>query len=290
MNKRLISFVLALIMVLTMVPMTAMAASADKFVDVTKDKWYYTFVDFVTEKGYFNGTSATTFSPDVTMTRAMFVTVLANMEKATVDNSKAAFTDVPAGMWYTGASKWAVDNKIVSGYTDGTFKPEAKITREEMCVIMDNYVKYYSEKNNVEHEKKGSTAAFPDAAQVSSWAKAAVESCRAYGLVDGFEDGTFRPKNESTRAQVAAVIYKLAWLVKEEEFTGGSRPSTGTTNIYGPYKLAALAELNVTVNADFSRNPSGAVEYDMDDTVYEVMTSFAAINKSVYDNSNHRWR
>ena len=154
MNKRCLSFVLALVMILTMVPMTAVAASADRFTDVTKDKWYYTFVDYVTEKGYFSGTSETKFSPDVTMTRAMFVTALANLEGVTADNSKTAFTDVPAGKWYTGAAKWAVDNKILSGYSDGTFRPNAKITREEMCVIMSNYIAYHSEKNNVEHKKR----------------------------------------------------------------------------------------------------------------------------------------
>ena len=96
MNKRCLSFVLALVMILTMVPMTAVAASADRFTDVTKDKWYYTFVDYVAEKGYFSGTSETKFSPDVTMTRAMFVTALANMFLR-VNGTPA----LPSGRWTT---------------------------------------------------------------------------------------------------------------------------------------------------------------------------------------------
>lgn len=274
MNKRCLSFVLALVMILTMVPMTAVAASADRFTDVTKDKWYYTFVDYVAEKGYFSGTSETKFSPDVTMTRAMFVTALANMESVTADNSKTAFTDVPAGKWYTGAAKWAVDNKILSGYSDGTFRPNAKITREEMCVIMSNYIAYHSEKNNVEHKKEGSTKAFSDASQISSWAKTAVADCRAYGLIDGFSDGTFRPKKESTRAEVAAVIYKLAWLVKEEPTTGGGSSSgsgSRTPIETRTLRLVVEGDLIAALNNVGPNTVAESKDYSMDDKAYDVM-------------------
>lgn len=287
MNKK-IAFILSLVMLMTMIPVTAMAGAADRFTDVKQDQWYYTFVDFVVEKGYFNGTSATTFSPELTMTRAMFVTVLANMEQVKMDNSTTGFADVPVGQWYTGAAKWAVENKIVGGYAEGKFCPDNMITREEMCVIMNNYINYYSAKNNVEHEKKGSTTAFPDAAQVSAWAKNAVNNCRAYGLVDGFEDGTFRPKNESTRVQVATVIYKLAWLVKEKEWGGssggpsGNEPDPVTTSAY---KLSTRLNLNgqISTGSAFNRTLTGKVDYDvLDDTVYEVMMNYTSENAITY--------
>ncbi|MBQ4504807.1 MAG: S-layer homology domain-containing protein, partial [Firmicutes bacterium] len=224
MNKRVVSLVLALVMILTMVPMTAMAASASDFSDVEQGKWYYTWIDNVAKEGYYAGYADGTFRPNVAMTRAMFVMVLANMEEAELDNSVSAFKDVEAGKWYTGATKWASDNKIVAGYTDGTFKPDTIVTREQMATIMQNYINWRSAETGEIHETEGSTDKFADDAKISKYAKEAVANCREWGLVDGYTDGTFRPQNGSTRAEVAAVISKLAWMVMGGE-SSGRRPS-----------------------------------------------------------------
>ncbi|MBQ8589226.1 MAG: S-layer homology domain-containing protein [Firmicutes bacterium] len=223
MNKRVVSLVLALVMILTMVPMTAMAASASDFSDVEQGKWYYTWIDNVAKEGYYAGYADGTFRPNVAMTRAMFVMVLANMEEAELDNSVSAFKDVEAGKWYTGATKWASDNKIVAGYTDGTFKPDTIVTREQMATIMQNYINWRSAETGEIHETEGSTAKFADDAKISKYAKEAVANCREWGLVDGYTDGTFRPQNGSTRAEVAAVISKLAWMVMGGGTGGGPR-------------------------------------------------------------------
>ena len=74
-KQRILSALLALCIVFSLVP-TALAEKADDFTDVSRSDWYYQFVDYVTSKGYFNGTSETTFAPAENMTRAMFVTVL----------------------------------------------------------------------------------------------------------------------------------------------------------------------------------------------------------------------
>ena len=87
-KKRILSLLMTLVLVTSLLPHAA-AVSASRFTDVSEDSWYYEYVDFVTEKGYFAGTSATTFSPDLTMTRAMFVTVLARVDDAEIDNSKS---------------------------------------------------------------------------------------------------------------------------------------------------------------------------------------------------------
>ncbi len=228
MNKRVLSLVLALVMILTMVPMTAMAASASEFSDVEQGKWYYTWIDNVVKEGYYAGYTDGTFRPNVAMTRAMFVMVLANMEEAELDNTVSAFKDVEAGKWYTGATKWASDNKIVAGYTDGTFKPETIVTREQMATIMQNYINWRSAETGEIHETDGSTDKFADDAKISKYAKEAVANCREWGLVDGYTDGTFRPQNGSTRAEVAAVISKLAWMVMGGGTGGGPRTYTVT--------------------------------------------------------------
>lgn len=93
-KKRILSLLMTLVLMTSLLPHAA-AVSVRNFTDVSEDSWYYEYVDFVTDRGYFAGTSETTFSPDVTMTRAMFVTVLARLDNADIDNSVSAFVDVP---------------------------------------------------------------------------------------------------------------------------------------------------------------------------------------------------
>lgn len=235
-KKRILSLLMTLVLMTSLLPHAA-AVSVRNFTDVSEDSWYYEYVDFVTDRGYFAGTSETTFSPDVTMTRAMFVTVLARLDNADIDNSVSAFVDVPTDTWYTGSVTWASENGIVSGIGDNRFDPDGDITRQEMCVIMDRFIDYYGEKTNQVHETEGSAALFPDNSQISSWARTAVANCREYGLITGYDDGLFHPLDNSTRAQVATVISRLAWLVKPEENPnqgggGGGGGGGGTTTRY----------------------------------------------------------
>ena len=215
------SFLMVLCLVVGVLPVKAGAVTADSFTDVSKDSWYYDYVDYVAKKGYFAGTTKTTFSPNKSMTRAMFVVVLARHDGVTVDNSKSSFSDVAAGAWCAGAVNWAAENGIVLGYPDGTFKPNESITRAQMCAIMDNYVNYYTAKHKVTAEKKGTSTVLADQNEIPAYAKTAVKNCQTYGLITGYGDGTFRPQTTSTRAQVAAVIYRLSFL------TESAQPSSG---------------------------------------------------------------
>lgn len=230
--KRLFSLLVVFALLASVFPATVFAASADKFTDVSKSSWYYDYVDYVVDKGYFMGTSDTTFTPNGTMTRAMFVTVLARMDDAEVDNSTSVFDDVPVGTWYTGAVTWAEKNNIVLGIGNGLYAPNRAITREEMCVIMDRFIQYYGAKHNLTPKKNGSTAAFPDGDQIATYASTAVANCRVYGLVEGYDDGYFHPKDNSTRAQVATVIYRLAWLTIEANNNGNDVIPTSYTITY----------------------------------------------------------
>lgn len=221
MKKRILSLLLMLCLVVGVLPMAASAATADRFTDVAKNSWYYDYVDYVTTKGYFRGTTDTTFSPDRNMTRAMFVVVLARYDGVKVDNSKSSFSDVAPGAWCAGAVNWAAENKIIEGYPDGTFDPNASITRAQMCAIMDRYINYYTAKHGVKVEKKGSQVDLADQSAIPAYAKTAVKNCQTYGLIYGYEDGTFRPKMTSSRAHVAAVLYRLSFLVESAKPSGG---------------------------------------------------------------------
>lgn len=234
-KQRILSALLALCIVFTLVP-TALAAKAGDFTDVSRSDWFYDYVDYVSSKGYFRGTTKTTFSPQRNMTRAMFVVVLSRFDGAKGDSSQSAFTDVAPGAWCTAAINWAAANKIVEGKGDGTFAPDAPITRAQMCAIINRYLNYYKKNNKVTLSQTGSVSAMSDQNTIPSYAVDAIKQCQRYGLIIGFKDGTFRPNALSTRAHVAAVIYRMADLVKNAKAasTSGGGSSGGGSSSTDP--------------------------------------------------------
>lgn len=212
-KQRILSALLALCIVFSLVP-TALAEKADDFTDVSRSDWYYQFVDYVTSKGYFNGVADKTFAPADNMTRAMFVTVLFRFDGAKGDRSQSAFTDVAPGEWYTDAINWAAANRIVDGVGNGKFAPNDPITRAQMCTMIERYLDLYKKAWKVTLPETGSVSVMVDENAIPAYALAAVKQCQRHGLVNGFEDGTFRPNELSTRAQVAAVIYRMSYLVQ----------------------------------------------------------------------------
>lgn len=212
-KQRILSALLALCIVFSLVP-TALAEKADDFTDVSRSDWYYQFVDYVTSKGYFNGVADKTFAPADNMTRAMFVTVLFRFHGAKGDSRQSAFVDVAPGEWYTAAINWAAANRIVDGVGDGKFAPNDPITRAQMCTMIERYLALYKKAWKVTLPETGSVSVMVDENAIPAYALAAVKQCQRHGLVNGFEDGTFRPNELSTRAQVAAVIYRMSFLVQ----------------------------------------------------------------------------
>ena len=282
MKKKLMSLMLTVVMLCSMLVGTAGAVDIESFSDVQSSDWFYQYVDFVTSNEYFVGTSDTTFEPNLTMTRAMFVVVMARMDGAEVNNDVSSFSDVPVGTWYTGAVTWATENDLVLGVGNNQFDPNGAITREQMCVLMDRFVDYYGEKTGQTHETVEESEEFPDADQISEYAVEAVNNCHQYGLITGFEDGTLRPKEHSTRAQVAAVIYRLSWFVDQ----GGTDQPGGTTGGGGggggvtpsgsktylvkaslsiPEGILEVNQLDLTASYKVSSNGSG------DQTVAEIL-------------------
>lgn len=263
-KQRILSALLALCIVFTLVP-TALAAKADDFTDVSRSDWFYDYVDYVSSKGYFRGTTETTFSPQRNMTRAMFVVVLFRFDGAKGDGSQSAFTDVAPGAWCTAAINWAAANKIVEGKGDGTFAPNAPITRAQMCAIIDRYLNYYKKDNKVTLSQTGSVSVMSDQNTVPSYAVDAIKQCQRYGLINGFKDGTFRPNALSTRAHVAAVIYRMADLVKnakaENTSGGGSSGGGGSSSTTYTYTLTYDANGGVLTGASSATKTTKNTSY-----------------------------
>ncbi|WP_127581799.1 metallophosphoesterase [Paenibacillus koleovorans] len=173
-----------------------------KFADVENTQWYAEAVDFVAARQLFNGVSDGKFAPTITMTRAMFAMVIANMEGADLSSYKTSeFRDVDIHAWYGQAIAWAAANKIVSGVGDAKFEPDAPITREQMAVMLHNYIKIKEIKLTTT-----SQPAFADASTVSDWAKEAVTQIQSHGIISGVGENTFAPKANADRASVATIF------------------------------------------------------------------------------------
>lgn len=173
------------------------------FTDVADSDWFYDPVCFVYENGLMTGTSATTFEPNTSLSRAMLVAVLHRLEGSPAA-SAGDFTDVADGDWYAQAVNWAASVGVVNGFDDGTFQPNTAITREQLAAILRNYAEY----KGLDVSASGSLSTFTDAASVSDWAKESVEWAVGSGLLGGYEDSTLRPQGTTTRAEVASVLQR----------------------------------------------------------------------------------
>jgi len=181
------------------------------FIDVATGAWYYSVVRTVWENDLFQGTAHNLFSPDVPMTRAMFVQVLANLEDVNLDNYRTltpTFGDVSQSAWYFAAVEWAVRQNIVQGIGEGNFAPDMPVTREQMAVMLN----YYANSRTILLPVL-EVGAFTDQADVSPWAVEAVESIQAAGIITGRPDGRFDPLTSDTRAEVAAIFARFLSII-----------------------------------------------------------------------------
>ena len=175
-----------------------------KDVNPNPSNWYHPHVDYAVEHGLMNGTSATTFEPDGTITRAMVVTILYRMSGEPAVSGAPAFSDVLAGKWYSNAIKWATDKGIAKGVGGGKFDPDAPVTREQMSTFLMRYAKFKGKSTSTSTSLSGYT----DAGKVSSWAVDAVKWSVGNGIIVGTSATTLDPESTATRAQFATIVHR----------------------------------------------------------------------------------
>lgn len=223
MYRRLLSLLLLSCMLITLMPSQVPAASPTSvepaaanqtiaqsmpqslFEDVTPSDWFYDAVLYVKENDLFSGTSKDRFSPDATMSRAMFVTVLGRIAK--VDASQyqtSAFTDVQPGAWYAPYVQWAIESGIASGTGGNRFSPDAAISREQMANLI---VKYF-ESDRLPYRTTDVTTKPNDISDISPWAVDAAVKLWQAGLFTGDANGNFQPRAKATRAEAAALFMR----------------------------------------------------------------------------------
>ena len=173
------------------------------FDDVAPSAWYFDAAEYVSSMGYISGTAPRTFSPDVTVSRAMMATILWSVAGKPAAAS-AGFGDVAADKWYAPAVSWAQSTGVAAGYSDGTFRPDEGINREQMAAML---YKFQSVRNGAP-APAGDLGAYKDASAVSDWAKDAVGWCVSKGIISGMTADTIVPQGTANRAQSAVIIQK----------------------------------------------------------------------------------
>ena len=176
------------------------------YTDINRNGWYHSAADFVIERGLMGSTrtDALTFEPNTPCTRSMIVMILYNIAGTPDVSYVAKFPDVKDGQWYTKAVMWAYQNGIVSGYDNGKFGPNDKVTREQMAVVLKGYADFIGKDTS----KTADLSKFPDGNK-ATWSKSYISWAVAEGLINGkAQNGKtyLDPQGVATRAEVAALI------------------------------------------------------------------------------------
>ena len=185
------------------------------FTDVTKN-WAYPGIQYCVTHGIMGGMGDGTFAPTGTTTRAQIVQILYNLEGTPAVSGTTPFTDLTAN-WYKPAILWAYQNNVVAGTSPTTFAPDQPVTREQIAVILTQYMFHVLKMERTWTPADLST--FPDGANVSSWAKEAMQDAVALGLINGTKapDGKvyLDPQGSATRQQVATILMNFCQNVKK---------------------------------------------------------------------------
>ena len=206
MFKRTLSVMLSLSLLCC--PLFYENSQAVQFSDVSSSDWFFGAVDYCAQNQLFRGTSDTTFSPNDTMTRGQFVTVLGRMEHVDTDSvvNTSKFHDVAADSYYTPYVYWANANGIVNGTSNSTFSPDTAITREQMATILANTLRAKSLRIPA---ADNAVSSFRDMDSVSAYAICPVNTLRQCGILNGDEQRRVLPQKSMTRAEAATVFMNL---------------------------------------------------------------------------------
>ena len=185
------------------------------FTDVTKN-WAYPGIQYCVTHGIMGGMGNGTFAPTGTTTRAQIVQILYNLEGTPAVSGTTPFTDLTAN-WYKPAILWAYQNNVVAGTSPTTFDPERPVTREQIAVILTQYMFHVLKMERTWTPADLST--FPDGANVSGWAKEAMQDAVALGLINGTKapDGLvyLDSQGSAARQQVATILMNFCQNVKK---------------------------------------------------------------------------
>ncbi|WP_158081785.1 S-layer homology domain-containing protein [Paenibacillus selenitireducens] len=164
--------------------------------------WAESSIQFVSDKGWMTGTASNLFQPNSSLSRAQAAAVLVRMTGATLDqrSSTSLYWDVPANHWAAADIRIAKQEGMIGGRADGSFGPNQPVTREELAVMLSRVLELTPSTSG--------TLKFSDVGR-DRWSAEAIRSLADYGIISGYKDGTFRPKQAVTRAEMAAMMQSV---------------------------------------------------------------------------------
>ena len=193
-------------------------AKAMYFRDVPVTAWYRQAVTRLADDGIITGTSDGLFSPNDTLTRAAFVTMLARAALSATELEQyrfpGNFKDVPSSHWSTPYVNWAVETGVAEGYGNGTFRPDRAVSRQEAAVLVKNF----ADSTGRKFPQNQPAGSFRDQGSIASWAKEAVRLCQQAGVITGDPSGNFRPTGTATRAEAAVICYRFLENCETEDY------------------------------------------------------------------------
>ena len=224
MMKRILSMILLICMIITMIPVNALAEvhdmvinptaaeatsqKASPFKDVSELDWFYDSILYVFENGIFNGTGDDSFSPYESMSRSMFVTVLGRI--AGVDPAKysagSGFADVDEDAYYASYITWALEKGVTAGVGNNRFDPDGIVTREQMAVFA---VRFFNALDIDFSADSNSFEAPVDISDIAPWALDSVMKLWKAGWLKGDNNGFFNPKDNAERASAATFCTRI---------------------------------------------------------------------------------
>ncbi|MBQ2840996.1 MAG: InlB B-repeat-containing protein, partial [Oscillospiraceae bacterium] len=180
---------------------------SEVFDDLDVNAWYHEDIDYALDNGIFKGVTEKEFAPNNNLTRAMMVTVLYRAEGEPAVNSSIPFADVDKGAYYANAVIWGQQNGIIKGYSETEFGPDDKITREQIAAIMHRYAQYKG--YDVSIGENTNILSYDDFDSISEYAIASMQYACGSGLMKGKTASTLNPKDNATRAEIAAILHRF---------------------------------------------------------------------------------
>ena len=196
------------------IPATGSVDVTEMFTDVSHS-WADDGIQYCVTHQLMSGIGNDLFGPKLTTTRAQIVQILYNLEGEPKVSGKTPFTDL-TNDWYQDAVLWAYQTGVVAGTSSTTFEPDRPVTREQIAVILMEYMTRV-----LKLERTWTPAdlnAFPDAGSVSDWAKDAMADAVGLGLISGASNGGqtyLEPQGSATREQVATILMEFCKNVKK---------------------------------------------------------------------------
>ncbi len=170
------------------------------FTDINGDEWYAEAAAYNDLGGIMCGIGNSVFAPNLNMSRAMFACVLYRLSGSSSAAAVSPFTDVSSSAWYSNAVAWAYSRGIITGCPDGSFDPDANVSRQEAAAMLYRFAG--------SPDCGGKDISFADTDSVSNYACSAVSWAASSGIIYGNSDGCFKPNDAITRAEAAAMIMR----------------------------------------------------------------------------------